>query len=75
MATRVTTLDSATQITVAEVARDDVHRFAPGDWFEMIDDRLEFAGMPGLMRMVETADPATGLITFQGPVPAGTFPP
>lgn len=74
VATRVTTIGSATQITAAEVARDDVHRFAPGDWFEMTDDRLEFAGLPGLMRMVETADPATGLITFQGPVPAGTFP-
>ena len=74
VATRVTTLDSATQITVAEVARDDVHRFAPGDWLEITDDRLEFGGLPGLMRMVETADPATGIITFQGAIPAGTFP-
>ena len=74
VATRVRTIDSATQITVAEVARDDVHRFVPGDWIEIVDDRLEFAGEPGLMRMVETADPATNIITFQGAIPAGTFP-
>lgn len=79
VATRVLTIDSATQLTVAEVARDDVHRFSPGDWIEIADDRLELSGdpnlggQPGLMRMVETADPATNVITFQSPIPAGTF--
>ena len=72
--TRVRSIDSATQITVAEVARDDVHGFVPGDWIELIDDRMEFAGTPGLMRMVATADPATNVLTLQGAIPAGTFP-
>ncbi len=74
VATRVTSIDSATQITVAQLARDDVHRFVPGDWIELIDDRLEFAGQPGLMRMVATADPATNVLSFAGAIPAGTFP-
>ncbi|WP_170162108.1 DUF6519 domain-containing protein [Paracoccus siganidrum] len=74
VATRVVSIDSATRITVAQVARDDVHRFVPGDWIELIDDRLEFAGQPGLMRMVATADPATNVLTFDGAIPAGTFP-
>ena len=74
VATRVRTIDSATQITVAEVSRDDVHRFVPGDWIEIVDDRLEFAGEPGLMRMVATADPATNILNFTGVIPAGTFP-
>lgn len=74
VATRVRSIDSATQITVTQVARDDVHRFVPGDWIELVDDRLEFAGLPGLMRMVATADPATNVLTFTGAMPAGTFP-
>lgn len=74
VATRVLSIDAATQITVEQVARDDVHRFAPGDWIELIDDRLEFEGDPGIMRMIATADPATNVITLETGIPGGTFP-
>ena len=39
VATRVRTVNSATQITVDEVARDDFTAFGPGDWIELVDDR------------------------------------
>ena len=73
VATRVLTVLSATELSVGRVAKDDVLRFAAGDWVEIIDDRLELEGQPGIMRMIDTADPATDRITLRTPLPAGVF--
>jgi Family of unknown function (DUF6519)/Periplasmic copper-binding protein (NosD) len=74
VATRVLTVLSPTELAVARVAKDDVLRFEAGDWVEILDDRLELEGAPGIMRMVDVADPASDRITLRTPLPAGVFP-
>jgi nitrous oxidase accessory protein NosD len=74
VASRVVTVDSATVLSVEAVIRDDVLRFKHGDWIEILDDRQELEGQPGLMRRVLDIDPATNRITLETALPAGAFP-
>jgi hypothetical protein len=61
------------RLTVSRTARDAVLRFSPEDWVEVIDDRLELAGLPGELRKVAVVDDAAGVIELATALPAGTF--
>lgn len=60
-------------LLLSAVARDDVMRFNPGDWVEILDDRTEMAGMPGLMRRILSVDDAARTVTLVEPVPAAVL--
>ena len=74
IASPVVTVDSATSLTLESVARDDVLRFAAGDWVELLDDSYELEAKPGPMRRVLSVDPATRRIVLETAVAAADFP-
>jgi hypothetical protein len=51
------------QLTVHDLGRDQVSGFAPGQWVEIIDDRLELSEQPGQLVQIVTTDPANRTIT------------
>lgn len=63
------------QITVRELGRDQVLRFNPGDWVEVLDDYLEFrirAGennVAGHMAKIAAIDEAHGILTIDPAIP------
>lgn len=62
--TRVTGIDVASnRISVADIGRDAVRGFAPGQWVELIDDARELHGVPGDLVLILSVDPATRRIT------------
>jgi hypothetical protein len=46
----------ASQLAVQSLGRDQVLGFAPGNWIEILDDNLEFAGLPGELHQVDSID-------------------
>ncbi len=64
---------SPTVLRLASVGKDDVLRVSTGDWVEILDDRYELDGRPGVMRKV-TVDDAARTITFTGAIPADLRP-
>src|SRR5918992_2504720 len=64
---------SSTVLRLASVGRDDELRISTGHWVEILDDRTELDGEPGLMRKV-TVDDDERTITFPGAPPAGLQP-
>lgn len=77
VATAVTAING-TRLTVDRTEWDSVRRFNPGDWVEITDDWLEFAGRPGEIRRIQTVDDAvddtTRTINLMSTLPAGIFP-
>ncbi|HEY4304647.1 MAG TPA: DUF6519 domain-containing protein [Gemmatimonadaceae bacterium] len=69
----VTSSNSATEVEVASLGRDDVLRFNTGDWVEIIDDVREFSQLPGEIRRI-TVDEATRRLTFAPGLPASMLP-
>lgn len=43
-------------VLLGDIGRDDVTRFAPGDWVEITDDRNLLSGRPGPLALVEDVD-------------------
>lgn len=72
VATAVTHIDGA-ELTVVQSQWDEFRRFEVGDWVEITDDKLEFAGLSGEMAKVDQVDYASNTITLTG-VLAGNFP-
>ncbi len=71
IASVVTAINAAgDQLTVSRTARDQVLRFSANDWVEVLDDRLELAGQPGVMRKVATVDDVAGTITLDAALAA-----
>jgi hypothetical protein len=64
---------STTVLRLASVGKDDVLRVSTGDWVEILDDRYELDGRPGVVRKV-TVDDAARTITFTGALPADLQP-
>lgn len=64
---------SPTVLRLASLGRDDVLSIATGNWVEILDDRYELSGTPGVMRKV-TVDDAERTITFGGALPADLQP-
>ncbi|WP_223422712.1 DUF6519 domain-containing protein [Tateyamaria pelophila] len=61
-------------VTVGRIGRDEVLRFAPGDWVEVTDDLREFNHRSGQMLRVADVDPETREIEFEGPIEADLIP-
>lgn len=78
VASRVSHINAARdRIVVESLGRDDVLRFADGDWVEITDDVRELHGEPGLMRRINLGggvDDAAHAIVLTEPLPAGIFP-
>ena len=70
---RVASMVSATELELQSLGRDDVLRFASGDWVEVIDDRREFSQRCGEMRKI-TVNEAARRITFTPALPAEMLP-
>ena len=66
--------NSASQLTVQSMGRDQVLGFAPGNWIEIIDDDLELNGQPGELHQIDSIDFASKTITLDHPVNAASFP-
>ncbi len=71
VASSVTAIPAATQVTVQLIGRDQVLRFDPGDWIEVTDDFREFEGLPGHMAQITVIDEANRILTFAPAIPAG----
>jgi hypothetical protein len=70
----VTAIPSLNRLDVENIGRDPVLRFNDGDWIEILDDALELAAQPGIIRRIESVDDATHIITLTNPLPPGVFP-
>jgi hypothetical protein len=46
----------ASQLAVQSLGRDQVLGFAPGNWIEILDDSLEFSGLPGELHQIDSID-------------------
>ena len=64
----------AGSVTVGRVGRDEVLRFAPGDWVEITDDIREFGHRSGHMLRVADVDAETREITFESAIPGDLVP-
>ncbi|HEV3408448.1 MAG TPA: DUF6519 domain-containing protein [Gaiellaceae bacterium] len=73
VAVPVVEMVSPTVLRLATVGKDDVLRVSTGDWVEILDDRYELDGRPGVMRKV-TVDDAARTMTFTGTLPADLRP-
>ncbi|MGA7339521.1 MAG: DUF6519 domain-containing protein [Terracidiphilus sp.] len=56
--TAIQTVNSAAQLTVLSLGRDQVLGFAPGNWIELIDDNLELLGQFGELHLIASVDPS-----------------
>jgi hypothetical protein len=56
--------DPASQLAVQSLGRDQVLGFAPGNWIEILDDDLEFAGLPGELHQIDSVDYSAKTITL-----------
>lgn len=72
VATTVTHIDG-TELTVVQSQWDEFRRFEVGDWLEITDNKLEFAGLPGEMAKVDHVDYGSKTITLTGAL-TGDFP-
>jgi hypothetical protein len=61
-------------LTVVRTGRDPILRVNAGDWVEVTDDYLEFAGKPGILRKVKDVNDDTRTITLASGLPDHTFP-
>ena len=50
------------RIRVGTAGRSDVRNLSSGDVIEVTDDRLELGGGPGLLRRIQSIDPATRIV-------------
>jgi nitrous oxidase accessory protein NosD len=76
IAAAVLGLDAARKrLTVSRTARDAVLRFSPDDWVEVLDDRLELAGQPGVLRKVAVVDDVAGVVELAAALPVNVFDP
>lgn len=54
----------ASQLAVQSLGRDQVLGFAPGNWIEILDDNLEFGGLPGELHQIDSVDFSAKTITL-----------
>lgn len=69
VASSVTAIPSTTQVTVQQIGRDQVLRFAVGNWVEITDDFREFQGLAGHMAQISAIDEANRLLSFAPAIP------
>lgn len=61
-------------VTVGRIGRDEVLRFAPGDWVEITDDVREFNHRSGQMLRIADVDPETREIEFETAIAPDLIP-
>jgi hypothetical protein len=59
-------------VSVQRLGRDDVLRFAPTDWVELLDDAYELDGKPGLIAQVDSIDVSQNTLMLTAPL-SGTI--
>jgi hypothetical protein len=55
-------------VPVERLGRDDVLRFVPTDWVELLDDDHELDGRPGIIAQVDSVDEAQQTVTLTAPL-------
>jgi Family of unknown function (DUF6519)/Right handed beta helix region len=55
-------------VPLERLGRDDVLRFAPTDWVELLDDEHELDGRPGIVAQVDSVDQAQQTVTLTAPL-------
>jgi hypothetical protein len=75
VASRVSQILTLTQIVVEHVKRDDVLGFHGGDWIEILDDRHELHGQPGILRQIKSGgvNENSNTLTLETALPDGLF--
>ena len=75
VASRVTDIPTLTQVVVEHVKQDDLLGFKGGDWIEILDDRHELHGKPGVLRRIQGGgvDEATRTLTLETGLPPNLF--
>ena len=71
---RVATMVTAAELALESLGRDDVLRFAVGQWVEITDDGREFSQAAGEMRRITEIDEANRRIRFTTDLPAAMLP-
>jgi hypothetical protein len=66
----VATAGGNARLTVSTLGWDQVQRFQPGDWVEVLDDWCEWRQEAGHLARVFATDPANRLLTLVGAIPA-----
>jgi hypothetical protein len=73
--------NTASQLSVQSLGRDQVLGFTPGNWIEIIDDYLELNppisnGLPqaGELHQIDSIDPVANTITLDSPISQTSFP-
>lgn len=76
VASRVTGIPTLTQVVVEHVKRDDLLGFKGGDWIEILDDRHELHGKPGVLRRIQGGgvEEAIRTLTLETALPPELFP-
>jgi hypothetical protein len=69
---------AASRLTVLSLGRDQTLGFRPGDWIEIVDDNVEFNGVPngapGVLYQIDSVDPSGPSIQLTTTVPPASFP-
>ena len=75
VASRVTSIPTLRQVVVEHIKRDDFLGFRGGDWIEILDDRHELHGKPGVLRRIQDGgvDEATRTLTLEVDLPQELF--
>jgi hypothetical protein len=74
---RVLRIPDLTHLVVDSTGRDELLRFSDGDWVELLDDRHQLRGEPGVLRRIAIGngvDDGTRTITLAAPLLAADFP-
>jgi hypothetical protein len=66
--------NSASQLSVASLGRDQVLGFAPGNWVEITDDWQELNRQPGELHQIDSIDVTAKAITLNSTVSSASFP-
>lgn len=74
VASRVATIVSPTELELDSLGRDEVLRFAVGQWVEITDDRREFEQAAGEMRRIAEIDEAKRRIRYSPALPPQMLP-
>src|SRR6187402_2794476 len=75
VATGITSIaQGGTGLVVQSTGRDNVLRFSPNDWVEIIDDWRELAGLPGDIRQINTVTDGSSTITLYNAISTADYP-
>ena len=67
--------NTASQLTVTSLGRDQVLGFKNGDWIELLDDWSELWGNAGVLCQIDSVNVPTSSITLTGTVDTTAVPP